>query len=144
MSYSMTERSVDRRRCLPGSIVRLTSCLLVLWLVVPAAAELRAHDNRADGDPSNDWIEGLANADDEACCGNNDCRPLLPGALQSTPGSGLSVEIDHRLYEVPERSLLRDSSPDGRAWVCPKFKSMSGGYSYRIEGIRCLLLPPMI
>lgn len=139
MFQAMVERSLKRQR----SSSVLIACLLLLLLTAPGA-ELRAHDNHADGDASNDWIEGLVNTEDEACCGNNDCTPLLPGALQSTPDNGLSVRIRHHWFQVPEHSVLRDSSPDGRAWVCPRWKSISGGYSYRIEGIRCLLLPPMI
>jgi hypothetical protein len=102
----------------------------------------KAHDGRMDADPANDWIDGLANGNGASCCGSNDCYPLPPGALQLTPKTSFSVEIGGHWFVVPEYTLLRDSSPDGRAWVCPHWKSVAGGFMYVVEGVRCVLLPP--
>ena len=144
MLVSMVERSVARRSRFPsGAACRMTSLLLAILLPL-GAAQVRAHDTYADGDLSNDWIRGLRNSDAELCCDNNDCYPVQPGALRFSPGSDFTVEIDDRWFSVPDRSLLRESSPDGRAWVCPKWQSTTGGYSYSVKGVRCLLLPPMI
>ena len=38
-----------------------------------------------------------------------------------------SYELMGQQYHVAERYLLRDSSLDGRPWVCPKWKSSAGG-----------------
>jgi hypothetical protein len=53
----------------------------------------------------------------------------------------MSVEIAGRSFAVSEDSLVYDASPDGRAWVCPEMRPVFG-FSYSVEGVRCLLLPP--
>ena len=115
--------------------------LLLLAFVLLGSAQVRAHDLRADADPVNDWIEGLANGDNDSCCGTNDCYPLQSDALQFSPDGDFMVEIGDRWIPVLERHLLRDRSPDGRAWVCPKFELTAGGYMRRVQSVRCLLLP---
>ena len=113
--------------------------LLPALLLVSLPAQ--AHDIRADGDPANDWIEGLANGENVQCCGSHDCYPLQPGALQFSPDGDFTVEIGGRWFLVLERYLLRDRSPDGRAWACPDWESTGGGYMRSLRGVRCLLLP---
>jgi hypothetical protein len=100
------------------------------------------HELRKDGDPSNDWIEGLKNSSGHACCGNNDCRPAASGSLTSRPGGSLQVEVGGSRFAVPEASIVRETSPDGRTWVCPDLRPVLGGYAYSVIGIRCLVLPP--
>jgi hypothetical protein len=112
--------------------------LAAMWLV---SSQVNAHDLRADADPANDWIEGLANGEDAACCGTHDCYPLPRGSLQFGPGGDFTVEIDGERFLVLERYLLRDVSPDGRAWACPQWESTGGGFMRRVQGVRCLLLP---
>ena len=115
--------------------------LLALTYLLCAFSPIQAHDILADGNPQNDWIEGLANNENVPCCGNNDCYPLAAGTLQISSDGVFSVEIGGSWFEVPERSLLRDMSPDGRPWVCPKHESTASGYMYVVRGVRCLLLP---
>jgi hypothetical protein len=107
-----------------------------------AAPQARAHEITKDGDPSNDWIEGLKNGNGKSCCGNNDCRPVVAGGLTASPEGGLAVEIEGNRFHVPESSIVSHSSPDGRAWICPD-RRPSLGLMYRIQGVRCLLLPPL-
>jgi hypothetical protein len=114
--------------------------LLLLACVLLGSAQVRAHDLRADADPANDWIEGLVNGENELCCGTNDCYPLRPGALQFSPDGDFTVEIGGQWFPVLERYLLRDRSPDSRAWACPQWESMGFGLS-PVQGVRCLLLP---
>lgn len=108
-----------------------------------AMVHTEAHENAMDGNPSNDWIEGLKNSTGKSCCGNNDCRPVVAGGLVSSPRGGLLVEIDGRRFQVPEGSIVPETSPDGRAWVCPDLRAPPGGFTYSIQGVRCLLLPPL-
>lgn len=143
MSSSITGLLIDPRHRSWSGTARRTACILLVVVLSFCLTQVRAHDTRADNDPSNDWIEGLTNRDDEACCGNNDCSPLRTDALRVTNDSTFSVEIDKRWYLVPERNVVPDSSPDGRAWACLKWIPATGGYSYKIGEIRCLLLPPM-
>jgi hypothetical protein len=89
---------------------------------------------------ANDWIEGLVNGENVLCCGANDCYPLKLGALQLSPDGDFTVEIGGRWFPVLERYLLRDRSPDGRAWACPQWESINFGLS-PVRGVRCLLLP---
>jgi len=117
---------------------------LLLAAVLVASSQAQTHDLYADADPANDWIEGLANGENVSCCGSNDCYPLTAGALQFTRSGDLTVEIGGSWFRVLERHLLRDSSPDGRAWVCPQSKSTGGGYMYSVQGVRCLLLLRMM
>jgi hypothetical protein len=109
-----------------------------------AFSQAQAHDLGADADPANDWIEGLANGENASCCGANDCYPLRPGALQATRDGSFAVEISGEWFSVPTPHLVRDSSPDGRVWACPQRESTAGGFMYRVQGIRCLLLPMMM
>ena len=115
-----------------------------LFSVFLATTPTEAHDNAMDGNPSNDWIEGLTDSAGNSCCGNNDCRPVVTGGLVSSPRGVLQVEIDGRRFQVPEGSIVPGTSPDGRAWVCPDLHSPFGGYTYAIRGVRCLLLPPVL
>jgi hypothetical protein len=101
----------------------------------------RAHDLLADGDRYNDWIEGLANGDKTSCCGANDCYALAQGALVVTTAGEFRVSINGSWFGVAEKQVLRDSSPDGRPWVCPERKALASGFMYSVEGVRCLLLP---
>lgn len=121
---------------------------MLRWLLIAtalfAATPGQAHDFLADADPTNDWIEGLANGENDWCCGTNDCYPLGPGALQVTPQGEFVVQVNGQQYHVAKRYLLRDSSPDGRAWVCPKWKSSAAGYLYSVQSVRCLLLPRLM
>jgi hypothetical protein len=100
-----------------------------------------AHDLHADADPANDWIQGLTNSEKALCCGTNDCYPLHSGALRISADGELTVQVEGAWYPVLEPYLLRDASPDGRAWVCPRMKSTAGGYVYSVQSVRCLLLP---
>jgi hypothetical protein len=109
-----------------------------LWL---ASSQANAHDLRADADPANDWIEGLANGEDAAGCGTHDCYPLQRGSLQFSPDGDFTVEIGGEWFLVLERYLLRDVSPDGRAWACPQWESTGAGFMRRVQRVRCLLLP---
>jgi hypothetical protein len=87
------------------------AALAVIASLLLGASPAAAQELMKDGDPSNDWIDGLKNSNGHACCGNNDCRPAVAG---------------------------------GRLWVCPDLRPVSeGGYTYSIQGIRCLLLPPI-
>jgi hypothetical protein len=106
-----------------------------------AASQVQAHGILTDGDPHNDWIQGLANSENVPCCGNNDCYPLPAGSLQIAPDGAFKVEVGGYWFLVPEQSLLRDRSPDGRPWVCPKREPTASGYMYTVRGVRCLLLP---
>jgi hypothetical protein len=125
-------------RCSAGSAA--LALIAGLLLTAPPAA---AHELMQDGDPSNDWIDGLKNTSGHACCGNNDCRPAVAGSLTSSPEGRLQVEIGGRRFTVPEASIVPDISPDGRIWVCPDLRPvLEGGYTYSIRGVRCLLLPP--
>jgi len=118
-----------------------TARALLLATVLLASSQAQTHDLHADADPANDWIEGLANGENVSCCGSNDCYPLAASALQFTRSGDLAVEIGGSWFRVLERRLLRDSSPDGRAWVCPQSESTGGGYMYSVQGVRCLMLP---
>jgi len=133
------ERTTTGKRLadLPHSFILLVLTATLFW-----RAPAIAHDIRTDTDAANDWIEGLSNANDDSCCGNNDCYPLATGALRLTPQATLSVEIRGSWFLVPEHALVHDSSPDGRAWICPRWKSAASGFAYTANGVRCLLLPP--
>lgn len=140
MEMTSMEAKVIRvpARCLAGSAA--LALIAGLLLTAPPAA---AHELMQDGDPSNDWIDGLKNTSGHACCGNNDCRPAVAGSLTSSPEGRLQVEIGGRRFTVPEASIVPDISPDGRIWVCPDLRPvLEGGYTYSIRGVRCLLLPP--
>jgi hypothetical protein len=115
--------------------------LLALACLLSAFSPTQAHDILVDGNPQNDWIEGLVDNENVPCCGNNDCYPLAANALQISSAGVFSVEIGGSWFEVPERGLLRDMSPDGRPWVCPKQVPTASGYVYVVRGVRCLLLP---
>lgn len=128
-----------RRREIAGRSVVSATFILIAFLAIPPAV---AHDLKKDGDPSNNWMDGLKNSSGHACCGNNDCRPASTGSLTSSPGGTLQVEVGGTRFAVPEASIVRDMSPDGRAWVCPDLRPVVGGYAYSIRGIRCLVLPP--
>jgi hypothetical protein len=117
---------------------------LLLALLFLASPEAHGHDVMADKDPANDWIQGLANGEDVPCCGNNDCHPVHAGGLEISSEGDFKVEIGGSWFQVPERNLLRDSSPDGRPWVCPKREPIFSGFTYRVEGVRCLLLPMLM
>jgi hypothetical protein len=144
MLVSMTEPATGWRNRLPfATATRLIGIVLALSLPL-GTAQVRAHDTFADGDPSNDWLRGLRNLDSEKCCDKNDCYPVQPGALQLSPNNEFKVQIWGRWFLAPHRHVLHQSIPDGRAWVCPKWRSTAGGYSYRVKGVRCLILPPMI
>jgi hypothetical protein len=111
-----------------------------LLMTAPLAA---AHELMKDGDPANDWIDGLKNGSGHACCGNNDCQPAATDSLTSSPEGRLQVEIGGRRFTVPDATIVPDVSPDGRVWVCPDLRPVfKGGYTYSIHGVRCLLLPP--
>ncbi|WP_170134902.1 hypothetical protein [Acuticoccus kandeliae] len=118
----------------------LAAALAMALLLAPSAS--KGHAILADGNPANDWIAGLMNADEEACCGNNDCRPLGQAQLELTLDGGFRVHVAGRRFPVPAASILRDRSPDGRAWMCPRLEAATP-FSYRIAGVRCLLLPMM-
>lgn len=144
MTLSISELAIDRQNRRPfGASARMTGFFLALLLPL-STVQVRAHDTFADGDPANDWLIDLRNKDAEKCCDKNDCYPLQPGALQFSPDSEFKVEIMGRWFLAPHRNVLHQSIPDGRAWVCPKWRSTAGGYSYRVKGVRCLILPPMI
>ena len=115
--------------------------ILMFALLCLASSQTQAHEIFVDGDPHNDWINGLANSENVPCCGNNDCYPLPAGSLQISADGAFQVEIGGYWFLVSERSLLRDRSPDGRPWVCPKQEPSAGGYMYTVRGVRCLLLP---
>ncbi|WP_193367018.1 hypothetical protein [Pelagibius marinus] len=139
-----TEPAIGRRNRLPfATAARLIGLFLALLLTL-GTAQVRAHDTFADGDPSNDWLRGLRNLDAEKCCDKNDCYPVQPGALKLSPDNEFKVQIWGRWFAAPHRHVLQQNIPDGRAWVCPKWRSTAGGYSYRVKGVRCLILPPMI
>jgi hypothetical protein len=114
--------------------------LAIAWLLT-AFSLTQAHEILGDGNSHNDWIQGLANSENVPCCGNNDCYPLAVGALQISSDGSFTVEIGGSWFPVPEHSLLRDMSPDGRPWVCPKQEPAASGYMYMVRGVRCLLLP---
>jgi hypothetical protein len=144
MLVSTRELAIGRgNRISFGAAAYMTVFLLAVSLPL-SAAQVWAHDTFADGDPSNDWLKNLRNSDAETCCGKNDCLPMQPGALRLSPGNEFKVEIGGHWFSVPHSNLVRQSSPDGRAWVCPKWRTTAGGFSYRVEGVRCLILPPMI
>jgi hypothetical protein len=107
------------------------------------ASSALAHDIHADGHTANDWIEKLVNGSGASCCGQNDCYPLPPGALRFSPGAEFSVEIRGHWLNVPQPNVLPDSSPDGRAWICPNWAAL-GGFFYTVQGVRCVLLPPFM
>jgi hypothetical protein len=111
--------------------------LLFLVALLLASAGVQAHDLRANADYTNDWLEGLTNGENVACCGVNDCYPLHPEMLRLHPDGNLTVEINGQWFLVLERYLLRDRSPDGRAWVCPNWTYIERS----LQGVRCLLLP---
>jgi hypothetical protein len=137
----MTSKEAKVTQVLARCSARSAALALIASLLLhalPAAA----HDLMKDGDPSNDWIDGLRNSSGHACCGNNDCRPAVAGSLTSSPEGRLQVEIGGRRFAVPEASIVPGVSPDGRAWVCPDLRPVfEGGYTYSVQGIRCLLLP---
>jgi len=114
---------------------------LMLSLVTAMSLPIQAHEILVDGDPGNDWIEGLANSENVPCCGDNDCYPLPAHALQISSEGTFKVEIGGSWFPVPEQHLLRDRSPDGRPWICPMKRSSAAGYLYTVQGVRCLLLP---
>jgi hypothetical protein len=58
--------------------------LLLFVYLFFALSQVSAHEIRVDGDPNNNWIEGLANGHNEACCDSNDCYPLAVGELRRT------------------------------------------------------------
>src|SRR5262245_66695706 len=123
------------------ALLRYCYNFLLFTVVCLPVSGSYAHDTTRDGDATNDWIGGLANGESVACCGHNDCYPVQTGGLQISDDGVFRVEIRGRWFSVPEPSLMRDRSPDGRPWVCPKQESAAGGYSYTVRGIRCLLLP---
>lgn len=124
-------------------VVPSAGCLLALLLLL-ATAPAQAHDTFADGDPANDWLRALRNMNAEKCCDKNDCYPLQAGALKLSPDNDFKVEIRGHWFMAPHSNVVRETIPDGRAWVCPKWQSYGGGYAYRVKGVRCLILPPMI
>jgi hypothetical protein len=115
--------------------------LLTLACLFSVFSPTEAHEILADGDPHNDWIQGLANSENVPCCGSNDCYPLPTSAMKISSDGVFTVEIGGNWFPVPEKSLLRDMSPDGRPWVCPKQEPAASGYMYMVRGVRCLLLP---
>jgi hypothetical protein len=130
---------VERRTVVAAGFISGQTLLLFVCLFL-ALSQVRAHETLGDGDPKDDWIEGLSNGDNALCCGSQDCFPLPVGALQRT-SHGYEVEIGGRWFTVPEVSMLRDRSPDGRAWVCPMNVPTGLGYMYTVRGVRCPLLP---
>ena len=129
---------------LPGfsrTHVRHARNFLVFAALVLTAFGSSAHDTANDGDPENDWIQGLANAEGSSCCGHNDCYPIPANDLEISGEGVFRVEIAGRWFTVAEPNLLRDSSPDGRPWVCPKQEPAAGGFMYTVRGVRCLLVP---
>lgn len=63
-------------RCGPTRLRTFAAALAVLL----QASAAGAHDTKTDGDPSNDWLEGIRNGSGALCCGNNDCRPIATSA----------------------------------------------------------------
>ncbi|WP_460450904.1 hypothetical protein [Alsobacter sp. SYSU BS001988] len=117
---------------------RFVLAIAVFLFGVPAGA----HDTMADGNPSNDWLEGVRNGGGALCCGANDCRPIPTEAVSAMRDGELEVTIADRRYTVPLTNVLGAASPDGRAWACPDVRSSPGGFNYSVRGIRCLLLAP--
>jgi hypothetical protein len=141
----VTLRSMRSPRRRQGEgLWRLVPRLLPLGWFMFALSQAEAHDIRADADLANDWIEGLVNGENDPCCGSNDCYPLRSGSLQASPDGTFMVEVDGDWVLVPSHHLLRDRSPDGRAWACPQREPTGAGFSYTVRGIRCLLLPRMM
>jgi hypothetical protein len=122
-----------------GCLVAASTALLVLSVVTSAA-----HDIVSDDDVSNDWIMGLRNKTNELCCGFNDCYPVEPTAVRLVENGRLAVKINSEWFEVGEEFLMTARSQDGRAWVCPRWHFIYGGYMKAITGVRCLLLPPLM
>jgi hypothetical protein len=137
----VSRQSAGRRTNPNASSVAKASIVFLATVCSPLAM---AHDILADGDHANDWIKELKNGNGEGCCGDNDCRPLERGNLTTTSSGRLGVLLHGQVFLVPESSILRENSPDGRAWACPKMIPSLGGFSYSVVGIRCLLLPPTI
>ena len=135
-------RRPSRRYRLCGAVSTAVLALIAGALLASPRAD--AHDITMDGTRSNDWVEGLTNRAGKSCCGNNDCRPVAAGSLMSALGGSLEVEIDGTRFSVPEGSIVPETSPDGRAWVCPDSRPVLGGFMYTIKGVRCLLLPPLM
>ena len=119
----------------------LTQKALMLGVLTALSLPIQAHEILVDGEPANDWIEGLVNSENVPCCGDNDCYALPADALQISPEGAFKVDIGGSWFTVPEQNLLRDRSPDGRPWICPMKKSSAAGYLYTVQGVRCLLLP---
>src|SRR5262245_8363500 len=86
--------------------VALGRQFLMLAFLFLAASQVQAHEILTDGDPHNDWIQGLANSDNVPCCGNNDCYPLPAGSLQIAPDGAFKVEVGGYWFSVPEQNLL--------------------------------------
>lgn len=95
--------------CLSGNVVLwLSRSFFVLAFLSPTATGGSAHDTLQDGNPGNDWIQGLANGENTPCCGHNDCYPLHTGGLEISSDGVFRVEIRGQWFSVPEPSLLRD------------------------------------
>jgi hypothetical protein len=118
----------------------LSGCAALCFIAIFTSPG-HGHDILADGDPHNDWLQGLSNSENVPCCGNNDCYPVPANALEISLEGAFKVEIGGTWFAVPEQNLLRDMSPDGRPWVCPKQEPTAAGYMYVVRGVRCLLLP---
>lgn len=117
---------------------------VMLAITLTQLTQASGHDLLADADPYNDWIQGLANNDQVPCCGTNDCYPLPRGEIEVTAAGEFRVSIDGSWFSVTEKQVVRDSSPDGRPWVCPERKARVSGFMYSVEGVRCLLLPMLM
>jgi hypothetical protein len=131
----------ERLACATRNIV---TPLVLAVVMLTECSQARAHDLLADGDPYNDWIQGLANGEKVSCCGTNDCYALPQGAIAVTTAGEFKVSINGSWFNVAEKQVVRDSSPDGRPWVCPERKARVSGFMYSVEGVRCLLLPMLM
>lgn len=93
--------------------------------VVFGAAEVRAHEQWADGGQVPAWVK-------QQCCGSAEAHQLRPDQVHITP-SGYKVDGYREL--IPEKRLL--PSPDGSWWVFYR------NYSDGNQGpVRCFFGPP--
>ena len=101
----------------------LCPALLLAWLSLLPARDLRAHD----------WYTDLVQPGTGVpCCGMFECRPLQPTQIRIIEGGRMQFLLDDEWRDVDPAVILDLPSPDGRVHAC---------WSSYMQRLLCVILP---
>ncbi len=87
----------------------LWAAMTLAWLGVVPHSSVDAHG----------WYSNLHQPiTGRPCCGDYDCRPLLPQQIRYIKGGGLQFFLDDEWRDVDPAVILEMPSPDSRVHAC--------------------------